>query len=133
MKHLSLHISIILLIALSLSGCASSVSNIPASLAGINIRDLEGARADGRIETVPLSYDDAYNKVTDIITDNKLVVFRTSKKDQYIVFIGLPKQTNTTRVGVFFKPISDNSTEITVSCLSDTALAKAAALVFSQI
>ncbi|MDP8298333.1 MAG: hypothetical protein P9L88_00275 [Candidatus Tantalella remota] len=130
MKHLSAYISIVLLTALSVSSCASS---IPASLVGINIRDLESARADGRIETVSLSYNDAYNKVMDIIKDNKLVVFRSSKKAKYIVFIGLPNQTNTTRVGVFFESISDNNTEITVSSLSDTALEKAAAIIFGQI
>jgi hypothetical protein len=47
--------------------------------------------------------------------------------------MGFHKQTDTTRVGVFFNSLSGNETQITLSSLSDTALAKGAAIIFGGL
>jgi hypothetical protein len=124
-----------LLLCLSLAvflsgGCASFNFQ---SLAGINISDLEQARADGKVKVVPLPYDAAFDKVMDIVKKNGLTAFRYNKKRGFIVAIGFPKQETTTRVGIFFEPVDENSTKITLSSLSNTALAKAQSIIFGGL
>ena len=118
-----------ILILAAMPGCASGSFNLQ-SLAGINIADLQKARASGKQMTVPLSYDAAYDKAIQIVQDNKLTVFRAGKKQGYIVAIGFPKQETTTRVGIFFDRVDDNSTKITLSSLSSTCLSKAEDIIF---
>ena len=116
----------------TITGCANPNYNI-ASLAGLNIRDLEKARSKGSSKTFDCSYDVAFDKVIEILKSNKLLVFRENKKQKYIVAIGFYRQTNTTRVGIFFEPVSDNSTNVTLSSLSSTALAKAEVIIFDEL
>jgi len=115
-----------------LSGCASGSYNLQ-SVAGINISDLEHARSSGKEMTVQMPYDAAYDKVMEIIRDNKLTAFRYDKNRGYIVAIGFPKQETTTRVGIFFDTAGENSTKVTLSCLSSTCLAKAQNIIFGGL
>jgi hypothetical protein len=115
-----------------LGGCAYYSTDFNA-LIGTSIRDLEKARAEGKQGTFPFSYDTAFDKVTTILKNNGLTVFQTSREKRYIVAMGFPRQTDTTRVGIFFEPLSDNKTKITLSSLSSTALAKAEALIFGEL
>ena len=128
----SLYIILALVIALPLTGCAKGAFNLQ-SLAGINISDLEAARADGRTKTFSMSYDDAYAKVLAVLKEQELEVFRANKNGKYIVAIGFSKQETTTRVGIFFDPVSDSETSITLSSLSSSCLAKAEGMIFSNL
>lgn len=124
-----------LLLCLSLAvflsgGCASFNFQ---SLAGINISDLEQARADGKVKTIPLAYDAAYDKVMKIVKKNGLTAFRYNKKRGFIVAIGFHKQETTTRVGIFFEPVDENTTKITLSSLSNTALIRAQSIIFGDL
>ena len=115
-----------------LTGCAAGSFNLQ-SLSGVNIKDLALARAQGREETFPLSYKAAFARVENILKKNNLTVFRSNEEKRYIVTIGFRKQVDTTRVGIFFDPAGENSTKITLSCLSLTALEKANNIIFGQL
>jgi hypothetical protein len=118
--------------SMSLTGCAPSKYNL-AALAGINVRDLEKARAEGVKQTFDISQKDAFERTIGILREEKLTVFQSDRKKGYIVAMGFKEQVDTTRVGIFFEEISDNSTEITLSTLSGTALPKAKKIIFGGL
>ncbi|MEA3490128.1 MAG: hypothetical protein U9R44_07315 [Candidatus Omnitrophota bacterium] len=120
------------LLAFLACGCASGSFNL-RSLAGINIADLEKARDKGKIKTVSLPYDTAFDKVLEILEKNKLTAFRKNRRKGYIIAIGFPKQETTTRVGIFFARLDDKNTEITLSSLSSTCLSKAENIIFGEL
>jgi starvation-inducible outer membrane lipoprotein len=125
-------ISLIVLTAFLLTGCATCSSDL-GTFFGMGVKDLEKAKADGKSKTFPLSYDTAFSKVTEILKSNKLAIYQSNRKKGYIVAMGFHKQTNTTRVGIFFASIAENETQITLSSLSDTALAKGTAIIFGEL
>lgn len=125
---IALALSVLLTVSFA-SGCAHYSTNFK-SLLGTNISDLEKMRSSGKTETVPLSYSDAFNKVTEILKNNELIIYQSNREKGYIVAMGFPKQTNTTRVGIFFESETDSSTKITLSSLSSTALVKAEGIIF---
>jgi hypothetical protein len=96
-------------------------------------RDLVKAKADGKVKVIALSYDEAFSKVLSILEANKLKIYQMDEKNGYIVAMGFPRQTNTTRVGIFFESEGDNKTRITLSSLSTTALIKAESIIFGNI
>lgn len=100
------------------------------SIAGTNTRDLEQAKISGRTRTFEMSYTETYNKLLHVLDKNKLTVFQEKPKKGLIVFMGIDKQVDTTRIGVFLSPVSETSTEVTLSSLSSTALDKAETLIF---
>ena len=122
-----------LLYAFLLSGCSYYSTNIPGSILGINIQDLEKARANGVTATYPLPYATAFNKVTDILKANKLTIYESNRNKKYIVAMGFHKQVDTTRVGIFFAVDGENSTKITLSSLSNTTLPKAENIIFGGL
>ncbi len=128
----STFIACLALISLTLSGCASTDYNL-TSLAGINVRDLEAAKDQGRSRTFEMGYEDAFNRTIAVLEREKLTTFRSSKRKGYIVAMGFPEQIDTTRVGIFFDAVSENSTEITLSSLSGTAVSKAENIIFSGL
>ncbi|MFH1878322.1 MAG: hypothetical protein ABH883_05905 [Candidatus Omnitrophota bacterium] len=132
MNNIIRYVSALYLSTLFISGCAYQPINFE-TFTGIGISDLEKARSTGKNKTVALSYDEAFNKVNSILESNDLTVFLVSKEKKYIVAIGFPRQTDTTRVGIFFTPIDTGNTEITLSSLSSTALAKAEKIIFNGI
>ncbi len=132
MKKTFTFVSILLLCAFVSAGCAHYSTNLGA-ITGTNIQDLEKARVDGKEKAVALSYDAAFDKVTDILQSNNLTIFEANKEKQYIVAMGFPKQIDTTRVGIFFEPQSDGGTKITLSSLSSTTLAKAEGIIFGEL
>jgi len=100
---------------------------------GVNVDDLRAACVTGEKKTIPLSYSDAYDKAMAVVKEVGLPILCESKAARYIVVIGFPKQVNTTRVGIFFEPVTDKSTKITISSLSDTALEKAKVMILDKI
>ena len=132
MKRINKYLSLALVAVFLLGGCAHYSTDFNALL-GTNISDLKKARADGKVEIFPLTCDAAFDKVTMILENNRLVIFQANREKRYIVAMGFPKQTDTTRVGIFFESLPDNKTKITLSSLSSTALVKAGALIFGEL
>lgn len=120
MKNL-IRLSILVFVAVFLtSGCARYYS-------------LKQACATGRTEVFPYTYNTAFTKTKAILKGNNLVIYRLSKKTKFIIAMGFPNQVNTTRVGIFFEPLPDSETKITLSSLSSTALEKADKIIFGGL
>ncbi len=130
MRHIviSLFCSVVLL---STAGCANYSFDMN-SLWGTSTLDLEKARTNGVDQTFDVPYDKLFAATIDTLKANKLVIFQQNVKKQYIVAMGFPKQTDTTRVGIFFTP-SEGKTTVTLSSLSSTALAKAKDMIFKGL
>jgi hypothetical protein len=122
-----------LLLTVILSGGCAHYSTDLNAFFGTGVRDLEKARAEGKEKVFPCSYDAAFEKVTEIMKKNKLTIYQSNKKEKYIVAMGFQKQIDTTRVGIFFEPVSDKETRITLSSLSSLALSKAEAIIFGDL
>jgi hypothetical protein len=132
MQKVLTSLSALLLTVLLISGCAS----FPEDIAGVfatEVSDLEKVRSSGKTETFPLSFDTAFDKVIDILKKNNLTIYQTNRGRKYIIVMGFQKQIDTTRVGVFFDPVSDNETRITLSSLSSMTLPKAEAVIFGGL
>jgi len=121
-----------LLIACLVSGCTSYPTTF-LDIFGVSREDLEKARKDGIKKEFSLSYDETFDRVTKILQSNNLTIYQSSRKKGYIVAMNFPKQTNTTRVGIFFEPVNKGKTSITLSSLSSTALAKAEATIMGGL
>jgi hypothetical protein len=122
----------LILSALSVSGCSSSKYNL-ASLAGTNIRDLEAHKDSGITRTFNIPREEAFDKTIAILGNSGLTVFQQNRKKGYIVVMGFKEQVDTTRVGIFFEPVSETSTKITLSSLSGTVLPKAEKIIFGGL
>ena len=114
------------------SGCARTTEFMGSTI-GINIQDLEKMRAEGKSKVFALSYDEAFDRVIEILHEGGYTVFRSNKDQRYIVAMGFPRQVDTTRVGIFFDPAGEGETKVTLSCLSDTCLSKAAGIIFGGL
>lgn len=123
--------AIIIVSLMALSGCVSYPTGI-ADLLAINRSDLEKAKKDGKTITMDISTDKAFQKTMDIIRSNDLVVFQQDKDKKYIIVMGFKKQTDTTRVGIFFDSDGNNTT-VTVSSLSGTCLAQAEKIILGGL
>ena len=115
----------------SLTGCFSKY-NLRA-LCGVNISDLEKARENGVEKVIPLPYNETFDKILSVLHKKNLTVYQKDRNKKFIVAIGLPKQTNTTRIGIFFDILSDTKTKVTLSSLSTTALDKADVMIFNEL
>ena len=122
----------LVLSALFVSGCASSKYNL-ASLAGTNIRDLEAHKDSGITRTFNIPREEAFDKTIVIIKNAGLTVFQNNRKKGYIVAMGFKEQVDTTRVGIFFEPVSETETKITLSSLSSLVLSKAEKIIFGEL
>lgn len=132
MKTLTLLIISIFLVSSGLTGCANFSAN-PKGLLGINTSDLVKAKSAGVEQSFDLSYNEAFDKVTSILIANKLNIYQSDRRKGLIVVMNFPKQTDTTRVGIFFDKETDERTTITLSSLSSTALEKAESIIFAQL
>ena len=131
MKRFSLIVISISLILSFAAGCSPNYNL--ASFGGVNISDLEAAKPQGKSRLFNASYDYLYDRVLQIVKNNKLYIFRQSKPKGYIVVMDFKKQVNTTRVGIFFDSINESTTKITITSLSPTALPKATGMIFGEL
>jgi len=100
---------------------------------GTSHADLEKARAAGIKKEIGLDKAEAFDKVLQVLKENKIDIYQKDLKRGYIIALGFPKQTDTTRVGIFFEPANTNKTTITLSSLSSTALEKANVMIFGEL
>ena len=63
----------------------------------------------------------------------KLDLFISDRKRQLIVLMGIPGNENTTEVGVFFTPVSEQEVKVEVSALSLTAKNTASDMIFAEL
>jgi hypothetical protein len=114
-----------------LVGCGST-PGIGASLAGINIEDLKALQPSSPSKAFDLTYQETYDLMLKKVYDNSLFPYMQSQKEGYIIVIGLKKQVNTTRVGIFIKSVSETATRVTLTSKSSTALDKAQLIFFDK-
>jgi hypothetical protein len=132
MRNVTRYLIVILFLALSAGGCAN-LSYDAGAFAGIGIKDLEKAREKGPKKVFRLSYDAAFDRMMGIIKSNGLIAYQSNRKKGYIVVMGFPRQTHTTRVGIFFDDLGDGTTRITLSSLSRSCLIKGESIFFGKI
>ncbi len=132
MKHFKI-ISVSIFLTLSLlSGCSGLMPDLEA-FGGMGVKDLERAKSDGVSKTFDLSTADVFDKTLSVLEKNKLTVYQSNKRKGYIVFMGIEKQTDTTRVGVFFRSVNTNKTKVTISSLSSSARTKGELIIFKGL
>ncbi|MBD3426768.1 MAG: hypothetical protein GF409_06015 [Candidatus Omnitrophica bacterium] len=122
----------VLLAALITSGCSSIQTDI-GTFMGQGPRDLQKARSKGSSRLYALPYQEAFGNVESLIKSQGLKIYQLDRERGYIVVIGLPRQTDTTRVGIFFDAEGEEKTRITLSSLSSSALVKAENMIFGSI
>jgi len=132
MKKTPLAVLFILLLAAAFTAGCTTYPTF-SGMFGMEIRDLEEARSSGRSMEVSASYDEAFDRVLEILRDNRITAYQVNRKKGYIIAMDFPKQTDTTRVGIFFESQDPGHTLITLSSLSSTALAKADGMIFGEL
>ena len=118
--------------AILLNGCAHYSTDLGV-FSGFGINDLVRARKDGKVATFNIPLGTAFDEVEAILKDAGLTIYQSNRKKGYIVAMGFHQQIDTTRVGIFFDPVSDNQTKITLSSLSTMALEKAEPIIFGNL
>jgi hypothetical protein len=132
MKNVARYLVLTLFLAFFAGGCAN-LSFDAGAFAGVEIKDLEKARAKGKEKVFRISYDAAFDRMMGIIKSNDLTAYQSNRKKGYIVVMGFPRQTDTTRVGMFFDDLGDGTTRITLSSLSTSCLIKAESIFFGGV
>jgi hypothetical protein len=56
-----------------------------------------------------------------------------NRQEGYIIAMGLERQVNTTRIGVFIERITQNTTQVILTSKSSTALDKAQLIYFGEL
>jgi hypothetical protein len=123
------YIAIAIFLSVQVSGCASVKESV-SDFFGFSISDLEKARATGLSRTYPLPYDTAFDKVVEVVKTAKVTVYKADRSRGVISIMDIPKQVDTTLVGVFVEAVDAANTKITISSLSSTALTKAGMIIF---
>ena len=124
---------IILLLGYSLIGllgCATIIEGAKG-LAGISTRSLENARKDAITKNFDYDYSSCYAKTEEILKRMKAYIYAQSiKKHMIAVYVS---EWDTTPVGLFFKEIDANNTQVEVSSLSIYAKEFISGKVFSVL
>ncbi len=131
--HVTKNVFLAMIISAALiAGCAHFSADME-SLTATNITDLEKARANGLSKDFASPIDKTFSAVTALLNKEELKIFLADKKKGFIVALGFPRQTNTTRVGIFFESLPSGGTKITLSSLSSSALDRAGAMIFGGL
>jgi hypothetical protein len=132
-------------LTLSLLPACAGIKNAPRNILGFGYADLIRLKSNGKTKEVALSKADVFNKLMAVLNEKvkqdrkksdkeaKLKILMSDLKDGYIVIMGLPMQTPTTRVGIFLDSKDNSSTTVTLSSDSSTALTKAETLIFTSL
>ncbi len=131
MVNVTRYLLLMLFLTLFAGGCAN-LSYDAGAFAGLGIKDLEKARAKGAEKVFRISYDAAFDRMMGVIKSNGLTAYQSNREKRYIVVMGFPRQTDTTRVGVFFDDLGDGTTRVTLSSLSRSCLIKAESMFFGE-
>ena len=116
---------------LSFLGCAQVKEDVKGFL-GISTKALEEGRKDALVQTFQCDYDSCYEKTRRILKERLSVyIYKEDKKNKLIAMY--LSATDTTPVGIFFKEIDKENTQVEVSSPSTFAKEKIATEVFSRL
>ena len=101
-----------------MSGCAT-ITEGAKGIAGISTKSLEDSRKEAIVKTVNDDYQTAYNKAKEVLVNTGSYIYAEDTKKKMIA-IYVTKE-DTTPVGIFFKEIEANKTQIEVSSPSTYA------------
>src|SRR3989344_4463785 len=107
-----------LVFSIFLSGCAM-VTEGAKGIAGISTKSLEDSRKEAIVKTVNDDYQTAYNKAKEVLVNTGSYIYAEDTKNKMIA-VYVTKE-DTTPVGIFFKEIEANKTQIEVSSPSTYA------------
>jgi len=114
----------------SLAGC-EHLMEPTKTLWGSSTRALEHARGDATVKTFLSGWEECFDKVLEIATENDLTVFVSDRHNLRIVLMGFSGSISTTEVGIFFSEGETGKTKLEIVSLSPDAQAAAAKL-FSE-
>ena len=126
------YIAAVLFLSVQASGCASIKESV-TDFFGFSISDLEKARENGLTKVYALPYDTAFDKAVEAAKTARVTVYKADRARGVITLMDIPKQVDTTFVGVFLEAVDASNTKITISSLSDLALRKAGMIIFGGI
>lgn len=111
-------------------GCAS-IKEMTMGFMGISTRSLEKARKDAVSQNFKYDYFTAYTKTLDVLKEIKAYVYtKNIKKHSIAIYVS---EEDTTPVGMFFKEIDKENTQIEVSSPSTYARDLISAKLFSAL
>jgi hypothetical protein len=101
-----------------ISGCATAIEGTKGFL-GISTKSLEEGRKAAIVKNFNFDYSTCYTKTKDILKQIKAYIYAQDiNKRMIAIYV---TNTDTTAVGVFFKEIDANNTQIEVSSASKYA------------
>jgi hypothetical protein len=115
---------------ISTSGCAA-ITEGAKGVAGISTRALEEARKDAITKAFNYDYFTCYTKILDILKQIDAYIYTQDIK-RHMIAIYVSEQ-DTTPVGLFFKEIDANNTQIEVSSPSTYAKELISTKIFSAL
>jgi hypothetical protein len=117
----------------TLTGCAT-IADIPKGIAGISTKMLEEGRKEAIRKQFNYDYNTCYNKVKKSLEKEGSYIYAQSiKKHMLALYVS---EEDTTPVGIFFKEIDTNNTQIEVSSPSKFAkefIAKEVSSIFDRL
>lgn len=120
----------ILSFLIMMGGC-TTVAETAKGIAGVSTKILEEKRPGAIKKTFNCDYNTCYNKAKRILTNIGTYIYSQSKKRQMIaVYVS---QEDTTAVGIFFKSIDANNTQVEISSASTYAKEFIAGKLFSGL
>lgn len=111
-----------------ISGCARIIEGTKC-IAGVSTRVLEQGRKSAIVKTINYDYFTCYTKTLEIVKQIGTYIYAQDIKKQMIAIY--VSEQDTTPVGLFFKQIDQNNTQIEVSSPSTYAKDLIASKVFS--
>ena len=102
----------VLYFVITMSGC-TTLKNIGKGLVGVSTKEVEDTRQSSIKKTFPCDYDTCYMKVKDMLKERGSYIYsQDAAKTMFAIYVS---QTDTTPVGIFFKTVDANNTEVEVS------------------
>ncbi len=121
---------LLIFIAFSLIGCAR-IQEAAKIVSGYSIKELEDKRSEAILKTLAFDYNTSFNKVKEGLEIRGCYIYVLDKKKHVIA--AYVSQEDTTPVGVFFKEIDPNNTQIEVASPSKDAKEFIAKKLFSVL
>ncbi|MDD5594985.1 MAG: hypothetical protein PHY94_01950 [Candidatus Omnitrophica bacterium] len=119
-----------LVFIISMSGC-TTLEKGARELLGTSTRTVEETRQDAIKEIFRFDFNTCYEKSKEILKDINTYIYAQKKNEKLIaVFVS---ETDTTPVGVFFKEIDANNTQVEVSSPSSYAKELVATKLFARL
>ncbi|MCD4781908.1 MAG: hypothetical protein K8S27_15385 [Candidatus Omnitrophica bacterium] len=132
---------LIFCLSLTLLGC-SFVGEVGKTVWGSSTRALEKAKREGIERKYACRNEACFDAVLSLGYSEELYqpvikkffrVFLKNRIKNHIIVMGIPGNVDTTEVGIFFSPISNETTQVTISSLSSSAKMKVSQAVFAEL